>query len=417
MLVLQVGPSPDAMGGIASVVNQIDGLDVGPGFSLGRFVTTSSPRKHESLVARVARHLGSLLRLVQAIRTSRCAILHIHTCSGFSFYRSLLDALVARVMWRRTVLHIHGASFNEFFKRTSWLGKRLIRAGLRSVDRVVALSESWRATISRMSPKARICVIENAVGLPDLPGDAAPAEPAGDQGTPCRFLLLARMDKWKGIDDLLDACVRLYERSVPFKLTLAGPAGSAGDANSLTRRIQHLGLADRVRYVGEVRGVDKNQLLCDSDAYVQSSHHEGMPIAVLEALAYGLPVVATDVGSLREVITPGREGLIVPAHDPNALARAMARIAANVEERCNMALAARGLARRRFSESRLREDLVRLYRGLVTGAGHATAEVETEAVIIRESSRRRVLSASCPESVAPTGMEIIEAGEEASTAT
>jgi len=175
---------------------------------------------------------------------------------------------------------------------------------------------------------------------------------------------------------------------VPFELTLAGPPGTAGDRHTLPERIDRLGLADRVRYIGEVRGAAKYELLRTSDAYVQASHNEGMPMAVLEALAFGLPIVATDVGSLGEVITPEREGLIVPPHEPQELARAMARIAQNPNERRNMARAAVRLARRRFSESRLRDDLVRLYDGLLIGSEGPTLVAETDGQLRHSGANR-----------------------------
>jgi glycosyltransferase involved in cell wall biosynthesis len=278
-----------------------------------------------------------------------------------TFYRSLVDMHTVRRLGARTILHVHGAHFDAFHEEGSALRRLLIRRGLSRADRVVALSSRWADRLARIAPKARITVIENAVDFPPRP-------PARDARDTCRFLLLARMDGWKGIDDLLDACALLRGHGAAFQLTLAGPPGTAGDAAGLETKIERRALGTMVRYAGPVQGADKSALLSHADVYVQPSHHEGMPIAVLEALGFGLPIVATAVGALGEVVDHGRQGLIVPPRKPELLADAMRRLAIDPALRRTMSLAARSLAEARFSVDRFREDLAFLYEDMHTSA-------------------------------------------------
>ena len=118
---------------------------------------------------------------------------------------------------------------------------------------------------------------------------------------------------------MLDACAMLHRDEVWLELTLAGPPGSAGDDAALGRKIRTRGLNGVVRYVGTVRGAEKENLLRSADVYLQPSHNEGMPISLLEALAHGLPVIATRVGAVPEVLTHEREGLLIPPHRPDLL--------------------------------------------------------------------------------------------------
>jgi glycosyltransferase involved in cell wall biosynthesis len=173
------------------------------------------------------------------------------------------------------------------------------------------------------------------------------------------------MDEWKGIDDLLAACRTLGERGVRFQLTLAGPPGTAGDAPTLQAKIRDHNLEGVVRYAGPVMGDAKSELLGRADVYVQPSHHEGMPIALLEALAHGLPVVATRVGSVVEVITQRETGLLVPPRQPDRLAGAMHELASDPGLREAMSRAAWVLATRRFCTARLQRDLISLYDTLM----------------------------------------------------
>ena len=377
--VIIIGPPPSTVGGMASVVSQMRGLGFGAGYRVAFFPTTSAPDERKTLWQRVGRHVRHLGRLRRTIRQAYRPIVHIHTCSGYSFLRSALDMMVARRHGCPTVLHIHGARFDAFYETQPAYRRMMIRRCLTLADRVIALSEGWSRKLRDMAPNARLSVIENAIESP--PSIAAPRR-AG----PLRFVLLARMDTWKGIDDLLSACATVAERTVEFEVMLAGPAGSAGDATTLREKINAIGLEDHVRYIGSVHGSEKDTLLRDADAYVLSSWNEGLPISLLEALAYGLPSVCTRVGAVPEVIVEGREGLLVPARQPEALAEAMLSMINDPARRATMSAAARRLAQKRFSADRLRSDLVRLYDSLGC-ADSATSTAFSEAQEVHSDRR------------------------------
>lgn len=343
---------------MASVVSQIQAMPFRGRYRSELFALTRSTTPGEPFHRRLRRHLAHLARLRTTVARLDPAVVHIHTCSGFSFLRSAMDMLVVRWCRCPVILHIHGAAFDSFHERQPRWRRALIRACLSRADRVIALSEEWKRRLTVMAPRARIVVIENAVEGSDA---ARRVRPSG----PCRFTLLARMDEWKGIDDLLDACALLARQDRSFELALAGPSGTAGDAPTLKRKIAERDLCRAVRYVGVVHGSEKAKLLEWADVYVQPSHHEGMPISLLEALASGLPVVATAVGAVPEVIKHEHQGLLVPPHRADLLAAAMCEMTVNVSRRDRMAGAARELARDRFSIDRFERELIALYDDMV----------------------------------------------------
>ena len=355
--VIVVGPPATQMGGMASVVRQVLEIDFGRHYRTQAVPCTFAPETGETFRARVRRHISQVGRLGEAIRRWRAPIVHLHTCSGFSFFRSAVDMLAAQRLGARVLLHIHGAAFDRFFAEAGFLKRRLISASLSRADGVIALSKQWRRKLQDMAPFGRICVVENAVAIPPL----RQPQQREQMDSVCHFLLLARMDAWKGIDDLLTACAQLRDRGVAFTLTLAGPPGSAGNAEQMERKIADRNLGSAVTYVGPALGREKLRLFESANVYVQPSHHEGMPISLLEALAHGLPVIATTVGAVPEVITQNQEGLLVPPHNPDLLAAAMGDLAGDAGRRARMSVAARCTAERRFSLDRLRDDLVRLY--------------------------------------------------------
>lgn len=353
-----IGPPRQQMGGMATVVDQLAAMSFCGRYRITSFPSTHATDDREGLFGRTLRHIRHVAVLRRTLRATGAGIVHIHTCSGFSFYRSTLDMLAAQWLGRRVVLHVHGAMFDEFHAREPRWRRRVIAWSLTRADRVIALSPNWRAKLLAIAPRASIVTIENAVAAPeprDGPWAAADA---------CRFLLLARMDSWKGIDDLLAASGRLRLDGVRFDLTLAGPPGTAGDAEAIAAKIAACELGDHVRYVGALEGERKALALRRSDVYVQPSHHEGMPLALLEALAFGLPVVATSVGAVPEVVEHERHGLLVSPRSPRQFAEAMRRLAEDVALRRHLATNARTLAETRFNLARLEDDLTQLYDDL-----------------------------------------------------
>jgi len=359
--VVVVGPPLDTMGGMTSVVRQTLGLAYDDRYAVHHLPTTHSSQPNERSWQKLRRHRAQVDRLHRTVKELDARIVHIHTCSGFSYYRSLVDVLAAWRLGRHTVLHVHGARFDEFFRESSAPARWSIGWGLSRADRVIALSSSWRDKLLAMAPAANVTVIENAVAT----GSERAVQKAG-LSEPCHFIVLARMDHWKGIDDALEASRELAERGVNFRLTLAGPEGTAGDAAGLVERIQSLGITHQVRYVGPVEGDAKTNLLESADVYLLPSHNEGMPISLLEALSHGLPIVGTSVGAVPEVVEDGVVGFLVPPKSPAQLAEAMATLATNGDRRAHFANAARCLARARFSLMRFERELIGLYDGLLS---------------------------------------------------
>ncbi len=356
--VIMIGPDPGQVGGMASVVSQLLAMDFGGTFRHEFLPMTLTSGDGERPLNRIRRHTHQLARLGRLIRSTDARLVHIHTCSGLSFFRSTIDMLAAQGLGCRVILHIHGAQFDVFHDSLPTWRRRLIRWSLERADRVVALSESWQRKLRTIAPTARVTVMENAVAIP--PYVEAPA-----RSGPCRFMMLARMDEWKGVNDLLAACRHLHQNGTPFEMVLAGPPGTAGDAGVLANRIREAALEGIVHYVGTVHGRRKTELLESADVFVQPSHHEGMPIALLEALAHGRPVVATSVGAVPEVITDRVHGFLVPPHKPQLLAERMGDLANDRSLRGTMSRSCRRLIEARFSPARFCRDVLALYEAVL----------------------------------------------------
>jgi glycosyltransferase involved in cell wall biosynthesis len=224
---------------------------------------------------------------------------------------------------------------------------RLMRGWMRVVfggaSTVLCQSPMWQefaVDVLRL-PVARAPIVPNWTATPELLAIGRRREVRCDR--PVRLLFVGWLDRQKGIAELLEACRRLAPRC--FTLAFAGEGNYSADAR---RYVQDHGLSDKVRFLGWLREDALAATFAESDVLVLPSWSEGLPNAMIEAMAAGLAVVVTSVGSVPHVATDHRDALIVPPHDVDALTRAIARAIDEPELRQRLARAAFRLAEEEF---------------------------------------------------------------------
>ncbi|GAB3321597.1 hypothetical protein GCM10027451_43310 [Geodermatophilus aquaeductus] len=217
----------------------------------------------------------------------------------------------------------------------TWRGRFLQRLMTSSSSARIAVGSNAAREVERHGGVRHgvVHAIPNGVPEPDCAASTT-------TGTRLTVGVLARLEPQKGIDVLLRALVDLPEVTLLV-------AGDGGQRDRLEDLVRERDLSDRVEFLGNVDS--PCEVLGRVQALVQPSRWEGMPLAVLEAMHVGLPVVATDVGSLREVVVDGETGLLVPPDDPGALAAALRRLLDDPALRTELGAAARIRARRDFS--------------------------------------------------------------------
>ena len=238
----------------------------------------------------------------------------------------LRDGLFVRQAARRGIpvlVFFHG--WREDF--AAQVGRRwqwVFREGFGRANRFIVLASAFRAQLESWGVRSPVELGITAVSAELLQGfDAAAAFRAREAGgRPVRILFLARLERAKGIRETLEAFRQLCARGLPVELTVAGAGGAQADLDAF--RAEHPAIAMRVHGVGDVRGERKRELFATHDVYCFPSHTEGMPGSVLEALAFGLPVVTTAVGGLKDLFQDGRMGRLLQSPRAEGVADALA---------------------------------------------------------------------------------------------
>lgn len=343
MKVLMIVPAPEVMGGIASVVNgyREKGITDAEIVYVESYVNGSKIAKLRQAL-RAYRKFGKILR-----EQSDIDIVHIHSSFGPSFYRKKPFIDMAYRKHIPIINHIHGAEFDDFFVNVSEFKKRLIRKTYAKCSFLVALSNEWKKRLGMIFPQDRIVVIENYAIIPSLE----------DVNNSSDIVFMGEIGERKGSFDIpaiLDTVKNKYPQVVSrISLTMAGN----GNADELKELLSDYD----VRFPGWVRGSDKDILLRSNGIFLFPSHDEGMPMAILEAMAYGLAVISSDVGGIPTLIEDGVNGFLCHPKDTESFAAKIARLLEDEKMRNEMGRSAREFIIKNYSYEMHVRKLLELY--------------------------------------------------------
>jgi len=313
------------------------------------------------------RDVVAAFRLAGLIRSTRPDVVHTHTAKAGAVGR--VAVVLSGIRPRPVVVHtFHGHVLRGYFgPLTAWGFRLLERILARTTDALVAVSPQVRDDLVRLgvAPADKFVVVRLGIELEERVGGNGDARERTRRllGIPDdRFVVgwMGRMTAVKRTDDVLLALKGLHERGVPAALCLVG---DGPDRDQLEERAHELGIARDCFSLGYQDAVA--DWYAAFDAMILPSANEGTPVSVIESLAAGRPVVATDVGGVSDVVRDGVDGFLVEAADVDALADRLQELAADPERRRAMGEAGRERVLHRYAVARLVDDVDRLYRALL----------------------------------------------------
>lgn len=282
-----------------------------------------------------------------------CSIVHLHIGEAPSAIRKTLFMKLARLFGKKTIVHLHA-----FDTASTIEGKHrdVYRRLFVTADNVVVLSEIWKKAVRDilgLNESVKIlynpCPITNGID----PGNVQKHKIIISAG-----VVSAR----KGYHDLIRAFAKVADRHPDWRLVFAG----SGEIENGKAIAGQLGISDRVEFPGWVSGADKDRLFRQASVLCLPSYAEGFPMAVLDAWAYGLPVVATPVGSLPDFVHDGDDILLFNPGDTDALARQLDRIMGDEALREKLSAASRIFSEDTLSQQTIGRQLGKIYDGLLS---------------------------------------------------
>ena len=313
------------------------------------FVIGKRPGEHGPLAAG-ARLAGDGVSLWRELGADDRSVLIVNpSLDAKSLVRDGVVVQTAKARGRRVVVFIRG--WQDGTERTidGRLG-RAFAASFLGADAVIVLAGRFRAALRRWGYRgpvhtATTVVADDALGAANAGAVAA----SGERDAPLNVLFLSRIRADKGVYEALEAVRLAQRRGLDLRMSVAG---DGPDLPRAARWVNERGVA-HVRFLGDVRGEDKRQLMTASDIYLlPTSHGEGMPATLLEAMAYGMGVITASVGGVGDFFEDGVHGLVTADAHPSTLAGRLETLARDSALRARLGLEAQRFARLHFTPRR-----------------------------------------------------------------
>lgn len=328
--ILVVGPqhaAANSRGGMATIVGLMrDRRD--PRFRVRTIATYVDDTRARRLLVGI---LGTA-RATLLVLTGRVDVLHVHLAHRGSVARKAVPLLAARLVGIPAVIHAHSYDFAGWFDGLPTAGRRLVRRALpapRWITLGEKLAEEYRSRLDLGADQ--VLAVSNPVVVP-------PAELLGARDGPLiGVAALGRLGERKGSYDLVRAVAKL-DPTVRDAIRVV--AAGDGEVEQVRQAAEDLGVADTLSVRAWIEPAERDRILADSEVFVLASYAEGLPMAMLEAMAWGLVPIVSAVGAIAEVVTDGVDAVVVAPGDVAAVARALEDLVADPDRRRRMGAAA-----------------------------------------------------------------------------
>lgn len=307
--ILIIGFDKTSNGGIASVVKTFAEFFKDDDAINYSFIKTTY-YKDKSGLSQILILLNGLIKYVSYLTFKKVDIIHIHASYGNSFYRKLLFFVIAKIFRKKIIFHIHSSKFYEFYLKSN----RLIKFVITRSNLVIVLNKDWYSKLKEKYPAAKIMKLYNPIKTEKSNGYSPKTTREY-----LKFLFVGFYIKEKGILDLLEVA-KSYKESTPVKFIFCGKG-------PLSEEIQKEAQENsNIINMGWIDGKVKTEIFNDSDILILPSYNEGLPISILEAMKFSLPVVSTNIAGIPEQVEHNFNGYLFTPGDIEGLKKIIDKI-------------------------------------------------------------------------------------------
>jgi glycosyltransferase involved in cell wall biosynthesis len=281
-----------------------------------------------------AQFVRDMTRLIHVLANNQLNALHLTTSGHLGTARDFVIALVSKLFKIGFIYHVRFGRIPNIAQSNS-IEWRLIHRVMRHATCVIVLDQGTLKAVRRFAPTVNVMLVPNCVNTCELPEPCAPS--SGIKTA----MYLGWVVPSKGIHELLEAWTRINPEN--WTLEIVGPVDPQYK-ESLLKKFE----PQRVKFVGEISHAQAMLRMSQCDLFILPSHSEGFPNAVVEAMALGRAILATEVGAIPEMLE-GDAGLLVQSKDPDALAAALSEATSNAMLRAQLGRRAFDKARRCYT--------------------------------------------------------------------
>lgn len=337
MNVLMIGVDKTSIGGMLTVVeNYLNNEDFCRKTNLKYIATVIRANKF----VKIFTFLKVLPKIIYVIKKGKIDIVHVHMGERGSVFREGLVVWIAKRMGVKTVIHMHGATIEDWYEKRNRIIQKIIGKIFTLPDRMIVLGKKWSVFMEQVmgdANKDKIIVLHNAVNVEKTNCYNAEAH---------NVLFYGMLIPRKGIEDLLQAFQLILDQ-IPenVKLTIYGDDKEFDIAG----KIAEYHLEGRAVYCGWLPKEERLRCFSETMLNVLPSYNEGLPMTILESMGYGIPNISTNIASIPEAVIDGINGNLIPPGDVDRLAYVMKRLILDVDLRISYSQEAYLKAKEEFS--------------------------------------------------------------------
>lgn len=309
--VLMVGNHSSNKGGMTSVINQIlqhnwkdEGIMIG-------FIPTFYPGNK---IVKTLFFCKAYCQILNKIILNRPDLIYMHMSYKGSFTRKRYVQKTCKLFGIRVLVHLHGSEFEKWYQESTVKKQKRIRDFLRDVDEMIVLGEKWKTIIQKIEPACNVKIISNGIAIPH--------EKVNWGNDQINVLFLGVLIQRKGVFDLIMAAKEIKGKKLSRQVHYI-IAGTGEEQDNLCSIVKDTSLNEEIEFVGWIDGEKKRKVILQSQIMVLPSYNEGLPISILEAASYGMPIIATNVGDISSVVENGVNGYLFDPGDIPTLSKSI----------------------------------------------------------------------------------------------
>lgn len=335
---------PEVKGGIAAVISGYRGSKLEKDYN----IIYVESYKDGGKLTKLWKALKGYIHFVKVLLWDKPQLVHIHSSFGPSFYRKIPYIYMAGWAGIPVVNHIHGSEFDKLYTNAGVKKQELVRRVWNKCHHFIVLSEAWVTRFSCVIPKEKMTVIENYSRL----------QPQIDRSV-CnnQILFLGAINPMKGCLDMVDVIALVKEKCPSVKLIIAGE----GNIQEVKEKAEEKSVLENIIFPGWVRNEEKDILLKNSDIFFLPSYTEAMPMSVLDAMGYGLPIVSTNVGGIPRLVEENKNGNLYDPGDKEGMAAALTALLTKREMRVLYGRNSRKIVEEKYSLEKHIEKIENVY--------------------------------------------------------
>lgn len=352
MKILMLGNSPKVHGGITSVISQILKYDWNNNNNISiDFISTYEGGNN---IHKIIYFYKQYKLIRKYIKNNKVDYVHMHISHYGSFHRAnfLLKYFERKKI--KTIVHLHSSEFKVFYNSSSRYFQKKISLFFEKANIVITLGEQWKDYIKSISPKANAIILNNSVDNPK--------KEVKQEKNKISFLYMGVLVKRKGVIDLLKAIDMINKTNASdLQNVVFNIAGDGEEKINLENFVKENHLNEYVNFLGWIDDKTKEETYLKNDIMILPSYNEGLPMCILEAMSYGMPIITTNVGSIKEAVINEQNGFIFEPGEIEKMANYITSCISNYNLRVKMSKESKNIFLKKFDSNKFYSKLKEIY--------------------------------------------------------